>query len=73
MTIPSGRISTGSARRSTDEQDLTTQRVAEQDLAALTTWQVPGRVRDYADLMPFVGGIWVAAGRYPSAGSGRYL
>ncbi len=64
---------TGSARCSTDEQDLTAQRVAEQDLAALTIWQVSGRVRDYAGLMPSAGGIWAAAGRCQSAGSGRYL
>jgi len=60
----------GYARCSAILQDLTAQR---QVLAALGTWQVPGRVRDYADLMPSAGGIWAAAGRCPSASSGRYL
>ena len=61
---------TGYARCSTVCQDPTAQRQA---LAALITWQVPGRVRDYAGLMPSAGGIWSAAGRFPPAGSGRYL
>ncbi len=60
----------GYARCSAVLQDLTAQR---QVLAALTTWQVPGRVRAYTGLMPSAGGICPAAGLRLSASSGRCL